>query len=94
MLKLKSCPKCKEGDVTSDRDQYGRYEYCIQCGYTRDLMHRPTPKTKTIERSGVQQRRSSQRWLTGSIYFNAAPLKISLRKGVVRTCLSVRRLPS
>ncbi len=39
MLKLKSCPKCKEGDVTFDRDQYGWYEYCIQCGYTRDLMH-------------------------------------------------------
>jgi hypothetical protein len=38
MLKLKSCPKCKEGDVTSDRDLYGWYEYCIQCGYTRDLM--------------------------------------------------------
>jgi hypothetical protein len=38
MLKLKGCPKCKEGDVTSDRDLYGWYEYCIQCGYTRDLM--------------------------------------------------------
>jgi hypothetical protein len=38
MLKLKCCPKCKEGDVTVDRDLYGRYEYCIQCGYTRDLM--------------------------------------------------------
>lgn len=37
MLKLKSCPKCKKGDVTFDRDQYGWYEYCIQCGYTRDL---------------------------------------------------------
>jgi hypothetical protein len=39
MLKLKSCPKCKEGDVTYDRDQYGWYEYCIQCGYIRDFMH-------------------------------------------------------
>jgi ssDNA-binding Zn-finger/Zn-ribbon topoisomerase 1 len=38
MLKLKSCPKCKNGDVTFDRDLYGWYEYCIQCGYTRDLM--------------------------------------------------------
>ena len=37
MLKLKSCPRCKKGDVTLDRDQYGWYEYCIQCGYTRDL---------------------------------------------------------
>ena len=38
MLKLKSCPKCKEGDVTFDRDQYGWYLYCIQCGHTRDLL--------------------------------------------------------
>jgi ssDNA-binding Zn-finger/Zn-ribbon topoisomerase 1 len=38
MMKLKSCPKCKAGDVTFDRDQYGWYEYCIQCGYIRDLL--------------------------------------------------------
>jgi len=38
MLKIKSCPRCKEGDITFDRDQYGWYEYCIQCGYTRDLI--------------------------------------------------------
>jgi len=37
MLKLKGCPKCKKGDVTLDRDHYGWYEYCIQCGYMRDL---------------------------------------------------------
>ena len=37
MLRLKSCPKCKNGDVTLDRDYYGWYEYCIQCGYERDL---------------------------------------------------------
>ena len=37
MLRLKSCPKCKKGDVTLDRDYYGWYEYCIQCGYERDL---------------------------------------------------------
>ena len=37
MLRLKSCLKCKNGDVTLDRDYYGWYEYCIQCGYERDL---------------------------------------------------------
>jgi len=37
MLRLKSCPRCEKGDVTFDRDQYGWYEYCIQCGYRRDL---------------------------------------------------------
>jgi ssDNA-binding Zn-finger/Zn-ribbon topoisomerase 1 len=55
MLKLKSCPKCKEGDVTFDRDLYGWYEYCIQCGYTRDLMrleelHSPTFSEKEDDR--------------------------------------------
>jgi len=38
MLKLKGCPRCKEGDIAFDRDQYGWYEYCIQCGYMRDLI--------------------------------------------------------
>ena len=36
MLKLKYCPRCK-GDVIVDRDHYGWYEQCIQCGYTGDL---------------------------------------------------------
>lgn len=37
MLKLQRCPKCKNGVVTVDRDHYGWYKYCIQCGYARDL---------------------------------------------------------
>ena len=36
MLKLKSCPRCG-GDMRIDRDQYGWYEECIQCGYLYDL---------------------------------------------------------
>ena len=39
MLKLKSCPKCKEGATTLDRDLYGWYEYCLQCGHIRDLVN-------------------------------------------------------
>ena len=38
VLRLNSCPRCKKGDVGADRDQYGWYEYCIQCGYMRDLI--------------------------------------------------------
>ena len=43
MLKLKSCPRCK-GDVRIDRDQYGWFEECIQCGYTCDLKDVVTPE--------------------------------------------------
>jgi hypothetical protein len=35
-IKLKGCPKCG-GDVRIDHDEYGWFEQCIQCGYTRDL---------------------------------------------------------
>ena len=38
MLRLKSCPKCK-GVVLIDRDEYGWYEECIQCGYLHDLQN-------------------------------------------------------
>jgi len=38
MLRPKSCPRCKTGDVGVDRDHHGWYEYCIQCGYLRDLV--------------------------------------------------------
>lgn len=36
MLRLKTCPRCK-GDVLLDRDKYGWYEQCLQCGYLCDL---------------------------------------------------------
>jgi hypothetical protein len=37
VLLLNSCPKCK-GDMTlGNKDQYGWYEQCLQCGYLRDL---------------------------------------------------------
>ncbi len=34
--KLKICPKCG-GKMMPDRDEYGAYEQCIQCGYLMDL---------------------------------------------------------
>ena len=39
VLKRKSCPKCKTGDLTLERDIYGWYECCIQCGYQRTLVN-------------------------------------------------------
>ena len=36
MLKFKSCPRCR-GAVLLDRDYYGWYEQCLQCGYLRDM---------------------------------------------------------
>lgn len=36
-LRFKSCPRCK-GDVILDRDQYGWYQQCLQCGHLRDVV--------------------------------------------------------
>jgi len=35
MVILKACPRCR-GDLTSDRDIYGEYLECVQCGYIQD----------------------------------------------------------
>ena len=32
MLWFKQCPRC-EGDLHHDRDVYGEYVACLQCGY-------------------------------------------------------------
>jgi len=37
MLKFMYCPRCKRGNIALDRDKYGWYEYCLQCGYLQDL---------------------------------------------------------
>lgn len=49
MLKLKSCPRCN-GDVRLDRDQYGWYEACMQCGYLRDLESVAVPRKENPEK--------------------------------------------
>ncbi len=36
MLELKGCPRCR-GDILYDRDLYGVYRQCIQCGYLEDV---------------------------------------------------------
>lgn len=36
MLTHKQCPKCG-GNIYLSSDYYGRYEQCLQCGYTCDL---------------------------------------------------------
>ena len=36
MLSLKACPRCG-GDVNSNRDIYGHYKVCLQCGYMADV---------------------------------------------------------
>ena len=38
---LKMCPRCN-GDIGIRSDQYGRYAYCLQCGFTADIV-KPTP---------------------------------------------------
>ena len=36
MLEIKSCPRCL-GDLLTNRDMYGDYKQCLQCGFLRDL---------------------------------------------------------
>jgi len=36
MIYFKACPKCG-GDLTDERDIYGKYLRCQQCGLHRDL---------------------------------------------------------
>ena len=33
MLDFKACPRCK-GDVQKNRDYYGEFRQCLQCGHT------------------------------------------------------------
>ncbi len=44
---LKGCPKCR-GDVYLERDHYGAYLACLQCGYLVDQEHESGPLTLRI----------------------------------------------
>ncbi len=41
MLWLKRCPECK-GDLYQDRDLYGRYVACFQCGHYLSVLEEVT----------------------------------------------------
>lgn len=50
MLTHKQCPKCG-GNIYLSTDYYGRYEQCLQCGYSMDLdahddSKKQSPQTK------------------------------------------------
>jgi hypothetical protein len=36
-LRFNSCPRCKGDIMLGNKDEYGWYEQCLQCGYLRDL---------------------------------------------------------
>jgi hypothetical protein len=38
--RLDSCPKCK-GRLLLEKDNYGSYQLCLQCGYLHDLQTFP-----------------------------------------------------
>jgi len=56
MLRPKSCPRCKTGDIGVDRDYHGWYEYCIQCGYMHDLVDVVELETKPSGQAKEHQR--------------------------------------
>jgi hypothetical protein len=39
MLYMKACPRCS-GDIKLDKDNYGVYAKCLQCGFNRDFITR------------------------------------------------------
>ena len=36
MMLLKGCPRCR-GDLRINRDMYGEYKQCVQCGFMEDM---------------------------------------------------------
>ncbi|MBI2830372.1 MAG: hypothetical protein HYX81_04345 [Chloroflexi bacterium] len=57
MFRFKGCPRC-HGDLLVDRDEFGWYEECIQCGFTRDMRTVSTDENKEVV---VRKRRRSHR---------------------------------
>ena len=56
MLYVKSCPKC-HGDMFLERDTYGPYQQCLQCGLIKD-MDAPTPVMAAVAAAETKVRRA------------------------------------
>ena len=44
MVYLRRCPKCN-GDLAKERDRYGEYVQCLQCGFVRDVAAMAIPRS-------------------------------------------------
>lgn len=53
MIWAKSCPKCGKGDLMLERDLYGWYRQCVQCGYLQDMAGESQEKKAKPARSPV-----------------------------------------
>lgn len=52
--RLDRCPKCK-GYVMLQKDRYGWYEQCLQCGYTHDLLTAAEAEQRQIEEEEFEE---------------------------------------
>lgn len=52
MWQVKGCPRCG-GDVFIDRDHYGWYRECLQCGYMGVLDVSQVPKSPESKLTAV-----------------------------------------
>ena len=52
MMWLKSCPRCRTGDVVLGKDVYGRYIQCLQCGFMKELYEHTRIAAVAGQRSG------------------------------------------
>jgi hypothetical protein len=54
LLKLSACPKCRTGDLFLDKDNYGAFIDCANCGWSKGLaIDKPLPKVYDTEADRV-----------------------------------------
>jgi hypothetical protein len=85
MFWFRQCPRCS-GDIYVDRDQYGPYITCIQCGFSRDVPNssqgptvisaEPVPAPVVLREEGGRRRRISHggRHFAKTVEFDLDPL--------------------
>ena len=47
MIWFKGCPRCS-GDLFHDRDQYGQFVTCVQCGFSKDLTQKSSEPIRFV----------------------------------------------
>ena len=59
MIYFGACPKC-HGDVTLNRDGYGRFLSCLQCGLLQDVASNSPVMAKSTRKAPVWNREEDQ----------------------------------
>ena len=72
-IRSKACPRCGVGALFEERDVFGRYVFCVQCGWARELRAAATAERRLADEIAAARRKARRKRKKGDTNASASP---------------------